>query len=199
MTGLFADISVNPGGANGAFFGHPVQMWYQIAGILTAIGQCATVTRRERERETIIPFLVQVSLVLVRQAFSFHWILSSEFVCRPKKNCEDSIGSVSDLRYVRSSSEFVCHLAHGENWDVNARKPNGTTSTTRVLQPPPYSLQNQNEANKRRSRSRSKIQRQSQVRLRQDVSQVRPAYSRSQSQAEAANGVRGSNTRNSPV
>ena len=38
MTGLFADISVNPAGANGAFFGHPIQMWYQIAGILTAIG-----------------------------------------------------------------------------------------------------------------------------------------------------------------
>ena len=39
MTGLFADLNVNPAGANGAFFGRPIQMWYQIAGILTAIGK----------------------------------------------------------------------------------------------------------------------------------------------------------------
>ncbi|CAF5155574.1 unnamed protein product, partial [Rotaria sp. Silwood1] len=39
MTGLFAQKWVNPsGGANGAFYGHPIQLWYQIAGILTAIG-----------------------------------------------------------------------------------------------------------------------------------------------------------------
>jgi Amt family ammonium transporter len=38
MTGLFSSLSANPGGANGAFYGNPVQMWYQIAGILTAIG-----------------------------------------------------------------------------------------------------------------------------------------------------------------
>lgn len=39
MTGLFAQLSVNPSGANGAFYGHPIQLWYQIAGILTAIGK----------------------------------------------------------------------------------------------------------------------------------------------------------------
>jgi ammonia channel protein AmtB len=38
MTGLFTQLSVNPGGADGAFYGNPVQLWYQIAGILTAIG-----------------------------------------------------------------------------------------------------------------------------------------------------------------
>jgi len=38
MTGLFCQLSFNSGGADGAFYGHPVQMWYQIAGILTAIG-----------------------------------------------------------------------------------------------------------------------------------------------------------------
>jgi ammonia channel protein AmtB len=38
MTGLFTELSNNPGGADGAFYGHPVQLWYQIAGILTAIG-----------------------------------------------------------------------------------------------------------------------------------------------------------------
>jgi ammonium transporter, Amt family len=38
MTGLFADKGVNPSSVNGAFFGRPVQIWYQIAGILTAIG-----------------------------------------------------------------------------------------------------------------------------------------------------------------
>ena len=40
MTGLFAQKSVNEeGGVDGAFYGRPVQMWYQIAGILTAIGK----------------------------------------------------------------------------------------------------------------------------------------------------------------
>jgi ammonia channel protein AmtB len=44
MTGLFAQQSVNEaGGADGAFYGRPVQLWYQIAGILTAIGKCKTV------------------------------------------------------------------------------------------------------------------------------------------------------------
>jgi len=38
MTGLFAQKELNGGGADGAFYGHPVQLWYQIAGILTGIG-----------------------------------------------------------------------------------------------------------------------------------------------------------------
>jgi ammonia channel protein AmtB len=38
MTGLFSDVTWNPNGADGAFYGRPVQLWYQIAGILTAIG-----------------------------------------------------------------------------------------------------------------------------------------------------------------
>jgi ammonia channel protein AmtB len=40
MTGLFAQQSLNvAGGADGAFYGRPIQLWYQIAGILTAIGE----------------------------------------------------------------------------------------------------------------------------------------------------------------
>jgi hypothetical protein len=40
MTGLFCQKSVNPSGGNdGAFYGQPIQLWYQIAGILTAIGE----------------------------------------------------------------------------------------------------------------------------------------------------------------
>ena len=40
MTGLFCQHSVNEaGGADGAFYGRPIQLWYQIAGILTAIGK----------------------------------------------------------------------------------------------------------------------------------------------------------------
>ena len=38
MTGLFAELSINSGGANGAFYGHPIQLGYQLAGICTAIG-----------------------------------------------------------------------------------------------------------------------------------------------------------------
>lgn len=38
MTGLFCEKSWNELGADGAFYGRPVQLWYQIAGILTAIG-----------------------------------------------------------------------------------------------------------------------------------------------------------------
>ncbi|CAF3750324.1 unnamed protein product [Rotaria sp. Silwood1] len=45
LTGLFAEKWVNPsGGANGAFYGHPIQLWYQIAGILTAIGFASVCT-----------------------------------------------------------------------------------------------------------------------------------------------------------
>ena len=44
MTGLFADVRMNSAGANGAFYGHPIQMWYQIAGILTGIGKSTTLT-----------------------------------------------------------------------------------------------------------------------------------------------------------
>jgi ammonia channel protein AmtB len=38
MTGLFSEKWVNPDGFNGAFYGRPIQLWYQIVGILTAIG-----------------------------------------------------------------------------------------------------------------------------------------------------------------
>ncbi|CAF4696150.1 unnamed protein product [Rotaria sp. Silwood2] len=45
LTGLFAEKSVNPiNGADGAFYGRPIQLWYQIAGILTAIGFAAACT-----------------------------------------------------------------------------------------------------------------------------------------------------------
>ncbi|CAF3773420.1 unnamed protein product [Adineta steineri] len=44
MTGLFSELSNNPGGADGAFYGHPIQLWYQIAGILTAIGFASVCT-----------------------------------------------------------------------------------------------------------------------------------------------------------
>ena len=40
MIGLFCEKSINKdAGANGALYGRPVQLWYQIAGILTAIGK----------------------------------------------------------------------------------------------------------------------------------------------------------------
>jgi ammonia channel protein AmtB len=40
MTGLFCEQSVNEfGGNDGAFYGRPIQLWYQTAGILTAIGK----------------------------------------------------------------------------------------------------------------------------------------------------------------
>ena len=43
MTGLFAQKEFNTlGGVNGAFYGRPIQLWYQIAGILTAIGKKKT-------------------------------------------------------------------------------------------------------------------------------------------------------------
>ena len=39
MTGLFSEKWINPtGGFDGAFYGRPIQLWYQMAGILTAIG-----------------------------------------------------------------------------------------------------------------------------------------------------------------
>jgi len=40
LTGLFAQKSVNPaGGFDGAFYGRPIQLWYQVVGILVAIGK----------------------------------------------------------------------------------------------------------------------------------------------------------------
>ncbi|CAF4161806.1 unnamed protein product [Adineta steineri] len=45
MTGLFSELNQNPsGGADGAFYGRPVQLWYQIAGILTTIGFASACT-----------------------------------------------------------------------------------------------------------------------------------------------------------
>jgi hypothetical protein len=43
MTGLFSEKWVNPtGGFDGAFYGRPIQLWHQIAGILTAISNSKT-------------------------------------------------------------------------------------------------------------------------------------------------------------
>ncbi|CAF0951617.1 unnamed protein product [Didymodactylos carnosus] len=42
--GLFCQQAVNPAGFDGAFYGHPIQMWRQLAGILTTIGFVSVVT-----------------------------------------------------------------------------------------------------------------------------------------------------------
>ena len=40
MTGLFSEKWVNDAnGFDGAFYGQPIQLWYQMVGILTAIGE----------------------------------------------------------------------------------------------------------------------------------------------------------------
>lgn len=45
MTGLFSQQAVNPTGAfDGAFYGRPIQLWYQIVGILIAIGETSPFT-----------------------------------------------------------------------------------------------------------------------------------------------------------
>ncbi|CAF3896349.1 unnamed protein product [Rotaria sordida] len=45
LTGLFSEKWVNSrDGVDGAFYGRPIQLWYQIAGILTAIGFAAVCT-----------------------------------------------------------------------------------------------------------------------------------------------------------
>ena len=36
LTGLFAQLDVNPKGGSGAFYGNPIQIWRQLADILTA-------------------------------------------------------------------------------------------------------------------------------------------------------------------
>ncbi|CAF1280113.1 unnamed protein product [Didymodactylos carnosus] len=42
---LFTEVRLNPnGGANGMFYGRPIQLWYQVVGILTAIGFAAACT-----------------------------------------------------------------------------------------------------------------------------------------------------------
>ncbi|CAF1553744.1 unnamed protein product [Adineta steineri] len=45
LTGLFSEKAVNPSAAfDGAFYGRPIQLWYQTVGILTAIGFAALCT-----------------------------------------------------------------------------------------------------------------------------------------------------------
>jgi len=36
-TGLFASTSINPGGANGLFFGNPIQIWIQFISIIATM------------------------------------------------------------------------------------------------------------------------------------------------------------------
>lgn len=38
LTGLFCQTDINSGISNGAIYGHPMQLWYQIAGILVVTG-----------------------------------------------------------------------------------------------------------------------------------------------------------------
>lgn len=43
-TGLFSQTDVNIGGRNGAFYGNPIQLWYQILAILVTIAYSAACT-----------------------------------------------------------------------------------------------------------------------------------------------------------
>ena len=79
---------------------------------------------------------------------------------------------------------FVFNLAHGEMWELNDEPKKSQTSLTgsSSTRPPSYTASSGLAANFARSRSKSGGSRQ--VRLRSDISQTRPAYSRSQSQQE---------------
>jgi hypothetical protein len=87
------------------------------------------------------------------------------------------------------NNNFVFCLAHGEQWELGGKTNNGTTSTTTMnkIRPSPYSNVNGITPNQFPIRPRSKSKRRSQVRLRSDISQTRPAYSRQQSQIERGN------------
>ena len=68
MTGLFSEQSVNPtGGFDGAFYGRPIQLWYQLVGILTAIGNL-----RKKQR---FPFF------FYRRLSNVIWILGFAAAC----------------------------------------------------------------------------------------------------------------------
>jgi len=44
VLGFFASEEINPSGANGVFFGHPIQLAYQLAGVVVAIVWSAVLT-----------------------------------------------------------------------------------------------------------------------------------------------------------
>ena len=44
MLGLFCQAKLNPKGKDGAFYGNPIQLWYQVAGVLTTFAYSFTVT-----------------------------------------------------------------------------------------------------------------------------------------------------------
>ena len=44
LTGLFSQTDVNSQGENGAFYGRPIQLWYQILGILVTCAYSAACT-----------------------------------------------------------------------------------------------------------------------------------------------------------
>jgi Amt family ammonium transporter len=44
LTGTFCQTDVNRNGKNGAFYGNPIQLWYQLAGILTVCAYSAVCT-----------------------------------------------------------------------------------------------------------------------------------------------------------
>ena len=71
MTGLFADREVNPASVDGAFFGRPIQLWYQIAGILTAIGNQCYFSLLKPFLFYIYFLICQASLVHVQHAFFY--------------------------------------------------------------------------------------------------------------------------------
>ncbi|CAM4795675.1 unnamed protein product [Rotaria magnacalcarata] len=103
MTGLFAQKIVNSGGDDGAFYGHSVQLWYQIAGILTTIAVWTT--------GILFPLDLIIGIRLPH---------------------DDELAGVdiADIKLVFSKfslsyTTFNCILykeSHGENWEVTATR-----------------------------------------------------------------------------
>lgn len=185
MTGLFADINVNPDGANGAFYGHPVQLWYQIAGILTAIGIYLNIILKKL---TYIYFFLNkgfagacTALILLPLKYTIGIRLSAEEELRGL----DWIGKI--YFFFKVILILLYYLAHGEKWELNDKPKKKVTTTSSNLKPPSYSNLSTFTQNLNPFRSRSKLNRRNQVRLRSDISQNRSAYTRSQSQIEKKN------------
>ncbi|CAF2697182.1 unnamed protein product [Rotaria sp. Silwood2] len=104
MTGLFAQKWVNPsGGADGAFYGHPVQLWYQIVGILTAIGFAAACTAG-----ILLPL---------------HFIIGIRLPREDELTGLDIAGMIGLIFVFPRKRNIICIIiAHGEKWEIAATR-----------------------------------------------------------------------------
>ena len=122
LTGLFSQRSVNPESSfDGAFYGRPIQLWYQTAGILTGIGECIVFICQRSEKYVMLIGIGFAAVCTAGILLPMKWMMNIRLAKEDEREGLDVIGECVCMewwvlwRTIEPGRLFVA--AHGQIWE----------------------------------------------------------------------------------